>query len=108
MKKIKVTLLLHSFDLKEKIDGIASDSGDSKSKIIRLAVDAGFPSVMLMSRQQIISLTAGDCKYLMLPRVSASVELATDLSIEDFAIELELPVWRIYSLSIEIGLNNFN
>ena len=105
MSKLIPTLLtLHSKDIEERLVDAAKSKGLSKSAVAREAIDAGFAQVLEMSRGQILTLTHNDVRMTKLPRLSTHLARQTDRIISNFAADLDLPVWRIYSLSIDVGL----
>lgn len=104
-KLIPNLLILHSKSLEDRLVDEEKACGLSKSATARHAIDRGFPVVMGMSRAQILSLTHNDIKMTDLPRVGAHLARQTDKSLRGFAADLNIPVWRIYSLSIDVGLD---
>lgn len=104
-KLIPNLLVLHSADLEDRLIDETKACGMSKSSIARDAIDRGFPRVMEMSRGQILSATRNTEKMTVLPRVGAHLARQTDKLIRDFSATLDIPVWRIYSLSIDAGLD---
>lgn len=104
-KLIPNLLVLHSADLEDRLIDETKACGLSKSAVARNAIDRGFPVVMGMSRARILSMTQNDTKVADLPRVGAHLARQTDKAIRGFASDLNIPVWRIYSLSIDVGLD---
>ncbi len=103
-KLIPTLLVLHSSDLEERLADEVKFTGHSKSSIAREALDKGFAKVMEMSRGQILELSHNDKKYSKLPRISTFLHFKTDSFISLFASVMNIPVWKIYSLSIDVGL----
>lgn len=97
-------LILHSKELEDRLVAEAKAAGLSKSATARMAINRGFAIVMKMSRGQILTLTHNDIKMTNLPRVGAHLARQTDKLIRGFAYDLNIPIWRIYSLSIDAGL----
>lgn len=105
MRLVPNLLILHSTDLEERLVFEAKATRLSKSAIARQAIDQGFAKVMEMSRAQILSITHNNIKMTDLPRVGAYLTCRTDRLIRNFAADLNIPVWRIYSLSVDTGLD---
>lgn len=97
-------LMLHSNNIEDRINDEVAATGLSKSAVARNAIDRGFSQVMEMSRGQILSMTHNEIKMTELPRISAHLARQTNRMISVFASDMGLPVWRIYSLSIDVGL----
>lgn len=104
-KLIPHLLSLHSKVLEDQLVAEAQATGLSKSATARNAVDAGFAQVLELSRGQILALTKTDMPVAKLPRVGAHLSRQTDFSVAVFAKDLELPLWRVYSLAIQLGLD---
>lgn len=104
-KLIPNLLILHSVDLEDRLVAEAKAAGLSKSATARHAIDHGFATVMGMSRSQILTQTHNSLKLIDLPRVGAHLARQTDMLIRSFATDLNIPTWRIYSLSIDVGLD---
>jgi hypothetical protein len=104
-KLISNLLILHSKALEDRLVAEAKAAGLSKSATARQAIGQGFATVMEMSRGQILTLTHNDIKMTDLPRVGAHLARQTDKLIRAFASDLNIPIWRIYSLSIDVGLD---
>ena len=105
-KLIPTILILHSTDLEERLIAESEASGLSKSKTARLAVDRGFAHVLQLSRAQIMARTQTPhgVKLIELPRIASHLTYQTDNLLRSFADGLCVPLWRIYSLSIDFGL----
>lgn len=98
-------LVLHSVNLEERLVLKAKTIGQSKSAAARAAITEGFPKVIKMGREQILSMTHTTAKVTDLPRVGAYLAPQADILIRAFASDLKIPIWRIYSLSIDVGLD---
>lgn len=103
-KLIPTLLTLHSKDLEERLLDAVQATGLSKSAVARAAINDGFPRVMEMSRGQILAMSHNDLRMTKLPRLSTHLDRRIDRMISDFASALDLPVWRIYSVAIDVGL----
>lgn len=106
MRLVPNILVLHSTDLEECLIAEAKATGMSKSAVARQAIDHGFARVMGMSRGRILSMTHNDTKMTNLPRVGAHLTFDTDRLIRSYAADLDIPVWRVYSLAIDAGLEH--
>lgn len=106
-KLIPTILILHSKDLEERLIDAAEAAGLSKSAMARQAVDKGFAHVLELSRGQIMAMTqtAHGVKLISLPRVGSHLTYQTDNLLRSVADGLSIPLWRVYSLSIEFGLD---
>lgn len=103
-KLIPTLLTLHSKDLEERLLDAVRATGLSKSAVARAAINDGFPRVMEMSHRQILVMSHNDLRMTKLPRLSTHLDRRVDRIVSGFAADLDLPVWRIYSLAIDVGL----
>ena len=106
-KLIPTILILHSKELEERLIDEAEAAGLSKSALARRAVDLGFARVLQLSRRQIMEMTQTPhgIKVIDLPRLGAHLTYQTDNLLRSVADGLRIPLWRVYSLSIEFGLD---
>lgn len=98
-------LIIHSAELGERIAGEAEAVHQSKSKTARSAIECGLPRVLEMSRSEILARAQNTIKLTELPRESVWLQRQTEKVIADFARDLKIPKWKIYSLAIEAGMD---
>lgn len=98
-------IILHSKELCEQISDEAEATGQSKSRTIRAAIDTGLPAVLEMSRKEILERAQAVEKLTKLPRAGVWLARQTEKVVADFAHDLKIPKWKVYSLAAEVGMD---
>ncbi|OIO75092.1 MAG: hypothetical protein AUJ57_00800 [Zetaproteobacteria bacterium CG1_02_53_45] len=98
-------LILHSAELEARLNDEAEATGQTKSKTARSAIDTGIPRALEMSRAEILVRSQHIERLTKLPRAGVWLERQTEKVVFDFANDLKIPKWKIYSLAIDVGMD---
>lgn len=98
-------LILHSIELEARLNDEAEATGQTKSKTARSAIHTGIPRVLEMSRAEILSRSQHVGRLTKLPRAGIWLERQTEKIVYEFAKDMKVPKWKIYSLAIDVGMD---